>query len=677
MFQAEDRIAELVALCRHSGIEEVMLFLLGEELSTGHPTQKELRPWVEMAQRLKAELGKNGIALSLNPWSTLYHLARGRQLKEGQAFTRMVGETGETEPVVACPLCPVFQNHLCEVWAYLARELRPLVLWVEDDWRLHNHGSELGYGGCFCDRHLAAFAKRIGQTVARTELLNNLLAPGRPHPWRKTWLDLCRESLLEPARKLRQAVQQASPETRLALMSSNPDDHCIEGRDWPALQEALGRTPAFLVRPHMPPYTEASPIVCAPVVTRHTLANLEGPLEVYPELESSPRCGRYSKSAAYSLWECFASACIGAAGIALNHFDMMGNGTALDPGFGQALRGGKTCLNALAALGLDDRQAQGVQVLFSPRVAEHMHVEGARSLNDLDARSTVWGQTLSILGIAHGFAPVVRHAKGTPYAVSGQTLRAISSGDIERLLSGPVLLDAVSVEILLDRGLGDLLGVPSAEWVMQEDAAYAFESIHEPDASVYGLTHPRMTASRCARRILAMKPADKNDVLSTICQADRRPLFPGCVLHANGQGGRVLSLAYPLDGRHQFFMGFFNAFRRIFIQRMLFEMAPDAPLAAVEDWPMHLYRTATEKGELLAAFNVLYDRQECVALRLPRDTLQAGEFSILRSDGQWRPCDARIQRLGQTQRVEIDVDLPPLGEVFLLRGDRNGASAPR
>jgi len=183
LFHAADRIDELLRFCDESRTEEVMLFFCAEELTTGHPTLAELKPYVEMGKRLKHGLDKQGIALSLNPWTTTYHLSRGRSLKPGQNFRVMVHENGLVSQITACPLCENWQTHICETFSYLVRELQPTVFWVEDDWRLHNHEPDGGWGGCFCDVHLERFAKAVGQPVTREELLTNILAPeiGRAH----------------------------------------------------------------------------------------------------------------------------------------------------------------------------------------------------------------------------------------------------------------------------------------------------------------------------------------------------------------------------------------------------------------------------------------------------------------------------------------------------------------
>ena len=688
-FQPEQRMEELAQFCTESGIAEVMLFFTGEELNLGHPTEQEYRPWLDVAVRVKERLAREGVEVSLNPWTTTHHATRGRYLKPGQDFTTMVGANGVVNALAACPLCPRWQEYLCETFAQWAAELRPIAIWIEDDWRLHNHGRELGYGGCFCRLHLERFAEMLGRdAVTLQEVMANLLAPGRPHPWRKQWLELCRATLLEPAVKLRAAVRAACPEVRIGLMTSNPDVHSIEGRDWPALQEAWGFEPAFLVRPNLPPYTETYAVSTPPSVTRHTLANLRRPIDVYPELENGPRCGRFSKSAAFSVWECLHSVCYGSPGITINHYDMIGSGIALDPTFGQALRRVKDRLSAVVALGAEDARAEGPRVLFHPDVAQHRRctaptsapqTEGSfdpavqiageadrpRGMHQLQEHSELWSHVFYTLGVAHGFACEAAGDQ-SPVAVSGQTLWAFDDTAVRRLLAGPLLLDADSAAILLERGFGEQIGVDSANWLGQEESAYAYECILSDDAAAYGLARPRMTAQRNAENILAMTPAAEASIRTDIRRADHHVVCPGLVVHHNRLGGRVAALAYPL-GTENFFMAFFNIFRMRLLHDLLFELAPDAPLAAAEPGPVHVYRAPTEAGLLLAVLNPTHDRIERPTLRLgPLPDTAEGQVAQLGADGGWAPAAIEQRQSGRQHHWSVKTPIDPLDALFLL-----------
>ncbi len=666
LYYADERIDELVRFCIDARAKEVMMFIYAEELTTGHTTIEELRPYVDMFKKLKSKLSQHNIDLSLNPWTTTYHTARGRKLKPGQDFTLMIREDGTDNGITACPLCPNWQQYICELFAYLAREVKPIAIWVEDDWRLHNHGPGGGWGGCFCELHLKRFSEKVGQKVTRQELMEKILSPGEPNPWREKWIEVCRESLLEPAEKLRIAVEKANPSTRLALMSSSPDTHSIEGRDWSALQKALGDKPTFMSRPHMSPYSEMPAISTPPSVTRHTIANLKGDLEIYPELENSPRVGQYSKSGTYNIWQCLNAAAFGSDGITINHFDVMGTGISLDPYIAKFFANAKDRLDAIAKLNIDDRSSDGARVLFSPEIARYIHSKESDTMRGLTNQSDMWGKTLAILGVAHHFTDEII-ADGTPYAVCDQTLRAFSDEQIEKLLSCPVLLDAISVEILVERGFGKLVGVDKYRWAHLYKDVCSYEFIDEPDSEIYGLAYPRMTAQRCAKDMLDMKICDNARILSWICNPWHEKLFPGAVLFDNEAGGKIFSITYPLLDQEQFFMGFFNIYRRTMIQRVLFNhLAPKAKLAAFANHPAFCYRAETGEGTFIAAINILLDKADRCVFRLPVGQLDTKNIKVLNERGKWESVNATTITTDGADILTIEREIAPLDGIFVL-----------
>ncbi len=667
LYNAQDRIDELVQFCQKAQAEEVMMFMLAEELTTGHPTIEELTPYVEMLKTLKTKLAKHNIALSLNPWTTTYHTARGRKLKPGQNFTLMIREDGTDNGITACPLCTEWQKYICKIFSFLAKEVDPIAIWVEDDWRLHNHGPDGGWGGCFCELHLKRFAKRIGkENVTREEVLKKILAKGQPHPWRAEWINICRESLLEPAEKIRLAVQNANPKTRLALMSSSPDTHSIEGRDWHALQKALGDNPTFIIRPHMPPYTEETATRTIPAVTRHTIANLKGKLEIYPELENSPRVGQYSKSGTYNIWQCLNSAAFGSNGITINHFDMMGTGISLDPNISEFFANAKNRLNAIAELEIDDRQADGVRVLFSPNIARHIHSTNEKTMAGLTNQSDMWGKVFGILGIAYRFTDEIIN-DGEPYAVSDQTLRAFDNKQIEKLLSAPVMLDANSVEILMEKGFGELIGIKDIHWINLHERVFAYEAIEQSDKQIYGLAYPRMTAQRCSETVLAMSPYDNTRIISNIFNPQHEKLFPGGILFENKLGGKIYSITYPLLAKTQFFMAFFTVYRRKMLTRLLFEnLAPNAKLAACYNHPAFCYRCETANGTFIAIINSLLDEAKEFILYVPKGQIDDKKLKILDSNGNWVSAKYEKTTENQTDIFIIKHSTKPLDGMFIL-----------
>jgi len=65
--------------------------------------------------------------------------------------------------------------------------------------------------GCFCAEHLRRFSERVGENVAREQLVSAILQGGEPHPWRGAFLDLQSEIMIETAAFLSSVVHNSSP----------------------------------------------------------------------------------------------------------------------------------------------------------------------------------------------------------------------------------------------------------------------------------------------------------------------------------------------------------------------------------------------------------------------------------------------------------------------------------
>jgi len=81
----------------------------------------------------------------------------------------------------------------------------------------------------FCEKHIEMFSKRISEKVSREKLIEAILKPRKPHPWRTVWLDLLRDAIIDTCEVLAKTVHKVSPDTYLGLMSSGPAIHCTEG----------------------------------------------------------------------------------------------------------------------------------------------------------------------------------------------------------------------------------------------------------------------------------------------------------------------------------------------------------------------------------------------------------------------------------------------------------------
>lgn len=685
----EENLKQLESFIKESGIHEVMFLLMPEERSSGHPTEELSQPWCDAIKEAKKMFAKYGVETSLNPWTTTYHAGRGRHLHDGQNFRLMVGETGADNGMSPCPLCEDWQKYLIDYFVYLTKEIEPVALWVEDDWRLHNHGGEMGYGGCFCDHCLHRFAIMVGEEqVTREQVVAAVTAPGEPHPWRAQWLELAWQALSEPAQKLTEALKATKPEMRIGLMSSIPDVQSIEKRDWNALMDIFTEDDEhYLIRPHMPPYTEEPPITTVPSYSRQTIALLDRSADIYPELENSPRCGPYSGTHAYSIWEMTNGILYGARGITINHFDNMGMNTYYDRAFGKALGKKRNMFDALMNLNLDDRKARGVKILFSPDVAQHKWTGagasgggakmytgedlskfkgGGGSLNDLQANSTEWSKLFYILGISHSFTRSIEGEEGDIFAVSDQTLRCYSDEEIRALLSGNVILDLASTEVLVQRGFGALIGVESVSRIKLEDSAYSLEEVEESFfGPLEGGVKPRMCAQRCANPIGVLEFGDGVETLSTIKSAEFDPKFPGSGLYTNELGGTIYTTCYPL-GTAQFYMAYFNRVRQEYWSKVLFRMAGGKGSQTIAaEHPFHVHAHDIEGGISIAATNVVYDTAEHLIIQLMESEITGKSFEILQDD-QWTSIQPEIETENGIATLRFNVQIPTLHSAFIV-----------
>lgn len=651
-FHEDERIVELVDFCQNSKIEEVMLFYNPEELFQGYPAQAEVDSWFALAKKVKLALDHANIAMSVNPWTTTVHLSRGRVFGEKQhSFQPMIGETGAVSPITACPFDENWQKQLGNFFARIAKEIAPTAIWIEDDWRLHNHEENMNYGGCLCPLHLKRFAEKTGIVTDRETLMANITALGEPHPWRKPWLEVCQESLLEPAQKIYEYVHNANPNVRLSLMCSTPDVHSVEGRDWQKLKMAFSPNQPMELRPHMAPYAEFHALQCFPAITRNTVAEFAPhEIEIFPELENSPRGGAYSKSATFSAWEILSTPAYGAKGVTINHYDMMGNGIALDPYFGKKLAEIKPRLDKLVEFGANEQNAIGVDVLFHSEIAQYKHSHKTNTHHGLVNDSVQWSRVLGILGISQRLTKVYEPTRLT--AISSETLRAFSDDEITKMLKNKLMLDGDSINVLIERGFGAEIGLSEAYWVKQAEVGYAYEEILSSDVARYGLKNPRITAQGEAIR-LKMKLSDQAETLSQLCKFDRSPLFSAIARYRNSLGGTIYLFGHKL-GEVQFYMSFFCSFRRELLQSIV-EESETACVFGLER-PLNIYSNSNGQELLVSIINPSSDNNPKPVIKL--NNITGYSWEILSQNGEW-------------QQISLN-ELPaiPAHEALYLKGSR-------
>ena len=474
-FYEEERVEGIIAHCREYGFQNVMLFINAEEYFVGHMTIEEAKPWVEAMKRAKRRLVENGIRVCLNPWMEMGHLDRGRKLKEGQNFTTMVDYDGKKCDVVACPLCENWRAYFKEFYQYLIKEVEPDIIWVEDDFRLHNHGV-LHYGGCFCDLHMQRYNQKLGTAYTREEFTDLLFRKTCDERVRDAWLDVSRETMIDVAEFLGKTVKELGLRTRVGLMSSAQIRHALEARDWYAVHKGLAQGGDMINRLHLPCYMEASAkeyyqyfnmnaYVCRAYLPKETL--------IYPELENGA-FSTYAKEARFLQFQLESTIPLCVSGMTYDIYDFCGNGVHESFGYGEAVRSLMPYLNGVIHLPVAYENAEGVIIPADPNeVYNKKAIVG--NFMSYSPDEYFFGAYLASIGLNTKVSTeksfqnqVVSLCGGAVYNFTDEQLEALFANN-------GVILDGSAAIHLLERGLGRLIHAKSYRLYLQEIDVHSYE----------------------------------------------------------------------------------------------------------------------------------------------------------------------------------------------------------
>lgn len=492
-FHEEQRIEAVKEYCLKYSFQNVMLFINNEERNLGHMTIAEAEPIVAAMKRAKAVFERAGISVSLNPWITIGHLDRGRTLKEGQNFGLMRDKNGKETQMVACPLSTEWRAYIKEFYSYLLKELKPEVIWIEDDFRLHNH-DPLEWGGCFCDEHIARYNAKLPQKLTRDEFVKELLRPGEPTAARKAWLDVSRETMSDLAEFIGNFVKDTAPETRVGLMSSNVIQHALEARDWRDVTEKIRAGKEYINRIHLPCYMEMCAKEYYYYFNQTSMAVrtfLPENTLIYPELENGA-FSPFAKSARFLKYQLESALPLCTNGMTYDIFDFTGNGVVPCYGYGETVRDLTPYFQAVCDEKIAFSSLKGVVVPVSEKSAYCTRTTVGKGIMEC-APSEYWiGAFLGSAGISYRYS-AEQSFENQLVALCGQVLRTMSTEQIERLFAdNKVILDGEAAATLFDMGLGRLCGIRSLEKLLPGGNVQAFEQAADFNV-VCGIENMRAT----------------------------------------------------------------------------------------------------------------------------------------------------------------------------------------
>ncbi len=489
----EQRIASVVAFCKEHGFQNAMLFINAEEYNQGHMTIEEAKPWVAVMKRAKEALNREGISVSLNPWIEIGHLARGRSLKPGQEFVTMTDYDGTRSTLVACPMDTNWQDYYLEFYTYLLRELQPEVIWVEDDFRLHNH-APLQYGGCFCEHHMAAFNEKLGTSYTREEFTDLLFRKEADEAVKLAFLEVNRKCMSDLAKKIGDTVRAVSPKTQVGLMSSAHIRHEMEGRDWQAIHEGFAAGGEMINRLHMPMYMETG------LKGYYTLFNaftfvLRGQIpqqcKIYPELENHS-FNTFSKDSECIRFQVESALPLELSGMTYDIFDFAGNGAIEQYGYGETAHKLQPYLNGVINSGYRYCDLQGVVFPVDEKIAYYRHIQPGNFMSLSPEIPYFWAR-LQAYGVACCTSRE-KQFKDRTVALYADVVACFTDDQLTDLFAhNHVIVDGGAAISLMDRGLGHLIGAKGYTLYADESCGRAYEQV-AGDKLILGIPGFRATA---------------------------------------------------------------------------------------------------------------------------------------------------------------------------------------
>lgn len=484
----EQRIKSIVDFCTRYGFKNVMLFINAEEYNVGHMTVKEAEPWVAAMKRAKKCFTENGLTVSLNPWIELGHLDRKRPLKPDQHFTTMVDFNGRVNGLCVCPFCSEWRAYFKDFYTYLLRELEPDTVWVEDDFRLHNH-APLEYGGCFCEEHMKRYNAKLGASYTREQFTDLLFRKKADMRVRRAWLDVNREGMVELAEFIGETVK-AVGNAKVGLMSSGHDMHATEGRDWNGIHKGLAQGGVMIDRLHLTGYYENSPkefyfnFNRVPYVCR---ALLPKGCKVLPEIENAA-FSTFTKSPRFLQFQVEASIPLCIDGMTYDIFDFVGNGAIESFGYGQVIKQLEPYMNAVKRLSLDYGELDGIMCPVDEKSVYHRR--GIRGFSDLIPDEHHFYAHLGAIGLT---TKITKQKKfvGKTVALSNGAVYNFSKAQLTALFRDNfVILEGGAAAHLIDRGLGHLIRAESYE--LQTEGVNSYEQVND-EALINGIPGYRAT----------------------------------------------------------------------------------------------------------------------------------------------------------------------------------------
>ncbi len=635
-------------LIETSKADEVMFFVPhGEELSPGLGTIEECEKVAALLAPVFRKLRKRNIAPSINMWWTLgfsHYPGDARVCDDRFDFRWAVAENGTVSRCIACPRDQRWLDHVNQMYRIFGA-LKPQRIWADDDTRATLRAGLQSF--CYCEDCLAEMGKRTGRMWTRTELLKAVLADP-PNTVRDAMFAFQADMLKTIVRGAAETVHAVSPGTHVSLMVSDIEGHASEGRVWEDHLGALG-SPVPWVRPGLGGYTESISVdfVSGINISRQVMHVLPKHIPMAGEIENYP-FSTYFKSASVVRLQLAFAQLIGMPEVTFDLYRFCGRLDLLaDHRCVEMLGRDKPFMQALADLGIDRQQQEGIGLYINPAIGRHVRGVGNAAKTNALIRSRAWDSILPAMGFA------TKYGTGDVTVLTGEQVMCLRDDEIQRMFAKGVLLDARAAESLIMLGKGDLCGVAARK----EDVPAVIEEITDGRFGAQGdLLNFRAEPARPWQFELTKDAR----IVSRICSYAMKPTGHGIVVSQNHLGGRTAIVPFDTQAGGLLSSSFMNESRKRQFHALL-QWLNRKPLALVTPHVQTLFPilVVQEDRIIVGIGNPHGDAISDLTFTVCLASRKPGKVESLRDNGRWKQDKVRMVKekhgaftIRTTQRVE-------------------------
>ena len=615
--------------------------------STGLPPEEFYRERAEVFKKIRDAVAPAGIRCGW--WNTL-------TLKSGPdpRWNRMIRMDGTETPMASCPLNPVFRETFARNVALFVKIAKPAFVITEDDFSIN---AAAQYEGCFCEHHLAEFARREGRTYTREEL-KAILEQTTPesHELRRRWRTLMRDSLVLFAKAIRDAVDEDSPEVPMGTMQSGGSDHDGD------MTEALARA---MAGPAHTPFSR----LCG---TFYGGENISGiPAKIFHALYSKQHIGAnfkcYHESDTFPHTRFFISAAsmrvlmstsysYGFCGSTFQTQQLLDDGNE-ETAYGKLIGRERSRFQAIVDAAAHCR-LKGVRVHYDP----------FRATTDSERwYYTPWAGTLSKYSI-----PYTTLESDTVF-LSGEQPMHLDRAELMQILSKSVFLDGDAAAAICRLGLSRYIGVETGSDPITEKNVYdlcgreVIQPEFIPDHKGRNMHRADFFSPGGKGKHYSLTPIDPGcEIITKLLSYKKEFITVGMTRFVNELGGKVVVLNQAVYENHS--SSLYNYRRQKLFQELLIWCNDEFAFVKDEARIFLIMNEASDPENagfrgMLTISNLNPDPVEGFALHLPT-AWRGREFLRLTPDGKYLPCPAEETEDGANFNFNINYAYP---EVLLIR----------